>query len=83
MSLGGIQPQFFLSVLFKGPSRNGSSLVFLLLFSPVAHCLVLSFAPPCDRLLGTERQAECHTLKGQVWRQAAAVFLDVREVWSQ
>ena len=51
---------------------------------PVAHCLVLfSLAPLCDRLLGTKRQTKCHTLEGQVWRQAAAGFLDVREVWSQ
>lgn len=51
---------------------------------PVAHCLALfSLAPLCDRLLGTKRQTKCHTLEGQVWRQAAAGFLDVREVWSQ
>lgn len=74
VALGGILP---LCVTHE-------SFVFLLPSSPVTHCLVLfSLAPPCNRLLGTKHQAECHTLERQIWRQATTVFLDVREVWSQ
>lgn len=50
----------------------------------VAHCLSsLLLLSLCARKLGAKGQAECDPLKVQVGQPATAVFLAVREVWSQ